>query len=203
MDKAKAMHHEACLPQNWWEFAVQHATHIYNHTPLCHLHWKTPYELLNRQVPDISHLRVFGCSAYVHIPKDVWVNSLLPKSELMTYLGHTEGIKASLFMRPSNNTLFTSVTTLFDETLFPKCNTMRTRGTTHINKPTSVQPPMDAEDTTPGDLDSYYPPYLLKEVEDRQMQPNGVPCNDTAKWPILPVPPLPPPAAPVPLRRSA
>jgi hypothetical protein len=81
----------------------------------------------------------------------------------MTYLGHTEGIKASLFMHPSNNTLFTSVTALFDETLFPKCDTMCTRGTTCMNKPISVQPPMDAEDTTPGNLDSYYPPYLPKE----------------------------------------
>jgi transposase InsO family protein len=202
MDKAEAMRHEACLPQNWWEFAIQHAAHIYNRTSLHHLQWKTPFKLLNGQVPDISHLQVFGCGAYVHIPKDVRVNSLSPKSELMTYLGHTEGIKASLFMRPSNNTLFTSVTTLFDETLFPKCDTMRTRGTTRMNKPTSVQPPMDAEDTTPGDLDSYYPPYLPKEG-DRQEQPDGVPRNDTAEWPISPVPPSPPPAAPVPLRRSA
>jgi hypothetical protein len=155
--------------------------------------------VLNGQVPDISHLQVFGCDAYIHIPKDMQVNSLSPKSELMTYLGHTEGIKASLFMRPSNNTLFTSVTALFDETLFPKCKTMHTRGTTHINKPTSVQPPMDAEDTTPGDLDSYYPPYLPKEVEDGRVQPNRVPCNDTTEQPISPVPPSPPPAAPVPL----
>ena len=82
MDKAEAMRHEACLPQSWWEFAVQHATHVYNRTPLRRLEWRTPYELLNGEVPDISHLRVFGCGAYVHIPKDVRVNSLLVLRQL-------------------------------------------------------------------------------------------------------------------------
>ena len=28
MDKAQAMHLDACLPQNWWEFAVDCATHV-------------------------------------------------------------------------------------------------------------------------------------------------------------------------------
>jgi hypothetical protein len=56
MDKAEAMCHETCLPQSWWEFAVQHATHVYNRTPLRRLEWQTPYQLLNGEVPDISHL---------------------------------------------------------------------------------------------------------------------------------------------------
>ena len=30
MDKAQAMHLDACLPQNWWEFTVDCATHVYN-----------------------------------------------------------------------------------------------------------------------------------------------------------------------------
>ena len=34
MDKAQPMRLEACLPQSWWEFAVLHAVHVYNRTPL-------------------------------------------------------------------------------------------------------------------------------------------------------------------------
>ena len=34
MDKAEAMHHEACIPPSYWEFAIQHAVHIYNQTPM-------------------------------------------------------------------------------------------------------------------------------------------------------------------------
>src|SRR6266404_1305046 len=80
MDKAQAMRLEACLPQNQWEFAVAHATHCYNRTPMNRLKWHTPYELLNNEIPDISHLRVFGCGAYVHIPEARRLNKLSPKS---------------------------------------------------------------------------------------------------------------------------
>ena len=37
MDKAESMWFQACLPQSWWEFSVEHATHVYNQTPLRHL----------------------------------------------------------------------------------------------------------------------------------------------------------------------
>ena len=37
MDKAQALHFDACLPQSWWEFCVLYASHVYNCTPLqCH-----------------------------------------------------------------------------------------------------------------------------------------------------------------------
>ena len=78
MDKAQALHLEACLPQSWWEFAVLHATFLYNHTPIRRLNWRTPFELIYGIVPDVGHLRVFGCGAYVHIPQDVRVNKLSP-----------------------------------------------------------------------------------------------------------------------------
>ena len=36
VEKAQAICLEACIPQNWWEFAVNYAVHVYNHTPLKH-----------------------------------------------------------------------------------------------------------------------------------------------------------------------
>ena len=56
MDKAQAMCLEACLPDSWWEFAVKHAVHCYNRTPVHHLNWHTPFEALNKTAPSISHL---------------------------------------------------------------------------------------------------------------------------------------------------
>ena len=73
--------------QSWWEFAVLHALHCYNRTPMSCLDWQTPYYILNNEIPDISHLRVFGCGAYIRIPEARQVNKLSPKSELMIYLG--------------------------------------------------------------------------------------------------------------------
>ena len=135
MDKAQAMRLEACLPDSWWEFAVLHAVHVYNRTPVRRLKWCTPYETLYSTVPDISHLRVFGCGAYVHIPENRRENKLSPKSELMVYIGNTEGMKAYTFMRLSNNTVYTSTTALFDESMYPKCKTTKRRGLTHLDEP--------------------------------------------------------------------
>jgi hypothetical protein len=56
MDKAQAMRLEACLPESWWEFAVLHAVHVYNRTPVRRLQWRTPYEALHGEAPDVSHL---------------------------------------------------------------------------------------------------------------------------------------------------
>jgi transposase InsO family protein len=71
MDKAESIRQQACIPPSWWEFAVDHATHIYNRTPLRHHNWQTPYQLLYGEIPSIDHLRVFGCGAYVYIPAEV------------------------------------------------------------------------------------------------------------------------------------
>ena len=101
VEKGESMRLEACLPQSWWEFSLEHATHVYDRTPICHLSWQTPHEQLNREKPTIDHLRVFGCGAYAYIPAEVHSNKLAPKSKLMTYLGNAPQRKRMVFhVRP-------------------------------------------------------------------------------------------------------
>ena len=120
MDKAEAMHHKACILPSYWEFATQHAIHIYNWTPMKWLNWHTPYELLLSDIPDISHFQVFSCGTYVHIPSDVQTNKFSPKSKLMTYLGVAIRNKCNhFFMWSPNNMIFTSAHALFDGAMFP------------------------------------------------------------------------------------
>src|SRR5271163_4783169 len=92
-EKAEAMRHFACLPRSWWEFSVEYAIHVYNRTPSKRLKNKTPYESLNGKKPDVSHLRILGCGAYVFLHEDVRKDSLSPHAELMTFIGYTDGIK--------------------------------------------------------------------------------------------------------------
>ena len=33
-DKVESPRLQACLPPSWWEFALDHATHVYNQTPM-------------------------------------------------------------------------------------------------------------------------------------------------------------------------
>ena len=90
-EKAEIMRLEACLPQSWWEFTLDHATHVYNRTPVHCLNWQTPYQTLKGDKPYVNHLRVFGCGIYVYLPAEVQDNKLTPKSEMMTYLRTLSG----------------------------------------------------------------------------------------------------------------
>jgi hypothetical protein len=135
----------------------------------------------------------------------------------MAYLGHTEGIKAFKFMRLSNNTLYHRTTTLFDETLFPKCTTLgKKRGTTRIGEPQASQPPIEpVKDTTPGD-NNLPTPRTPKREEPVLDQASKDEIDDAAPAPPLSEdcgatehhpetgPSSPPPAEePVPLQRSS
>ena len=121
MEKAGSIRLQACLPQSYWEFTLDHATHIYNRTPMKHLNWKTPYQSMNGEKPSVDHLRVFGCAAYVFIPREVRENKMAPRSELMIYLGTHPGGKGWIFMRTPSNTVFSAAQATFDESFFPKC----------------------------------------------------------------------------------
>src|SRR5882762_636505 len=61
INKAESMWHHAGLSYGFWSFAIHLAVYVYNHTPLIHADYKTPFELWCRKLPDISHLRVLGC----------------------------------------------------------------------------------------------------------------------------------------------
>ena len=205
MDKAQPMRLEACLPQSWWEFAVLHAVHVYNRTPLKRLKWRTPYEALNNEVPDISHLRVFGCGAYVHLPEDVRPNKLSPKSELMIYLGVAEGVKGYKFMRLPKNIIFTGATAVFDEEMFPKCPDQKRRTTTHLgqdrnsadNEPQDIPSEVDDDDIAPDENHNDHPaPLPEPEVEEEPDHVNGQDGNLDAPNPPQPAPPPEEPPAP-------
>src|SRR5487761_1184924 len=193
MDKVKALQHEACLPDSWWEFAVEHALHCYNRTPVMRLHWRTPYEAIHHEQPDISMLRVFGCGAYVYLPPTVRKDKLAPNSELMIHLGQAEGIKGYRFMRDSGR-IFTAPDVLFDEELYPKCKTQYKRPTTRIHEPRDEQPPGSSKDA-PSAPPSETIPWDVKGNE----RPNP-PSLPPPRQPPAP-PPTPPSPKPGPSRR--
>jgi hypothetical protein len=139
-EKAESMRLQACLPQSWWEFALDHATHVYNRTPMRRLKWRTPTEWLSKERPTVEHLRVFGCAAYVFIPAEVRENKLAPKSELMVYLGNHPGGKGWIFMRGPNNVVFSAAQATFDESLYPKCPKASVRPYTRLQTPAPMTP---------------------------------------------------------------
>ena len=60
----------ANLPDIFWAEAILSAVILKNKSPTVAVKEKTPYEDFIGEVPDASNLRVFGCTAYMHIPKE-------------------------------------------------------------------------------------------------------------------------------------
>ena len=61
---------DAKLTHKFWAEAVSTATYLRNKSPTSALKKTTPHEAWYGQKPRVDHLRVFGSSAYTHIPKD-------------------------------------------------------------------------------------------------------------------------------------
>ena len=56
---------ESSLPKYFWADAVSTSCYVMNGVLIRPILKKTPYELFNGRKPNISHLRVFGCSCFV------------------------------------------------------------------------------------------------------------------------------------------
>ncbi|KAL7280477.1 hypothetical protein ACG7TL_005409 [Trametes sanguinea] len=197
-DKAEAMRFEACLPQSWWEFAIEHAVHVYNRTPLSHHKWQTLYEVLNGEAPSIRHLRIFGCGAYVHLPPAIRPNKLSPKSELMVYIGVAPGGHGFRFMRSPNNVIFTSAYALFDKMMFPKCPTNQRQRTSRLEDEPEENPSNQESSIPSGNDDDdedqppLHPPQHLLERRQEQEHDHAPEAPPRTPSPPPRVPEVPP-----------
>ena len=113
-----AMLAESRLPPSFLGQAVAAYIHIWNRCSTTSLDSKTPYELWHRKIPNVSHLRVWGCTAYVHIQKDkrTGIGSHMEKC---VFIGYPEGYKGWMFYNPTTKRTVISERAEFDERYFP------------------------------------------------------------------------------------
>ena len=118
LNKAESMRHMAGLSSGFWSYAVRTAIHVYNVTPIAKDGFKTPKKMWSGLTPDISHLCIFGCSAYVTINKKKR-RKLDPKSREMTFIGYELGSKGYQFWDRDSRSVVISRDVKFDESKFP------------------------------------------------------------------------------------
>ena len=87
VETIRCMLADSRLPHKFWAEALSTAAYLLNRSPTKALHNKTPFEAWFGKQPNVNHLRVFGCSAYVHIPKDER-KKLDPKAKKCIFLGY-------------------------------------------------------------------------------------------------------------------
>ena len=70
MEATRELLHDQDLPMHLWAKAGRTAVYVQNGTPHRVLGNKTPKEVFFGKKPEVSHLRIFGCPVYIHIPKE-------------------------------------------------------------------------------------------------------------------------------------
>jgi hypothetical protein len=85
---ASAMLSEKNLPNYFWAEAIITIIYIMNRTPTTTIHGMTSEEKFTSKKPDVSHLKVFGCIAYVHVP-DEKRSILDPKADKCIFIGYS------------------------------------------------------------------------------------------------------------------
>ena len=118
------MWHHTGLSNSFWIYAVKAKLHRYNITLIKRAGYKTPTELWSGIKPNISHLRVFGCQAWVHILKKRR-HKLVPKSCEMIFIGYEPGSKGYQFWDTAHHRIEISHDVKFNETLFPAKEVMK------------------------------------------------------------------------------
>jgi hypothetical protein len=111
---ARAMLNEKNLPNYFWVEAVVTIVYIMNRTPIAIVHGMTHEEKFTGKKPDVSHFRVFGCIAYVHVLEEKR-SKLDPKAEKCIFIGYFSEQKGYKCFNPSTRKLQVIKDVVFDE----------------------------------------------------------------------------------------
>lgn len=103
------------LSKAYWGEAITTAVHILNRTKTKAVAAKTPYEAYYGKKPTISHLRIFGSNAFVHVHKDLRTK-LDSKNRKCILVGYCEESKAYRLFDPARRQILISRDVVFEET---------------------------------------------------------------------------------------
>lgn len=128
IEKTICMLQSADLSRAYWAEACNTAIYLKNRAPHRALVNATPEEIWSGKKPDVAHLRVFGCTALVHIPK-VSRKKLDAKTRRCIFVGYCEESKGYRLIDPAN----------------PK-KIIKSRDVVFVEKPNSTEIPVPVTD---------------------------------------------------------
>jgi transposase InsO family protein len=93
LEVVKTMIHDQYLPMCLWVEAAMVVVYVQNRLSHSALRLKTPEEMFTGKKPEVSHLKIFGCPVFIHIPKEKR-NKLDPSGKKGIFVGYYEVSKA-------------------------------------------------------------------------------------------------------------
>jgi len=89
MENTRCILEDSKLGKEFWGQAVLTAAHVHNHIPSRSQNNMAPLKYWNGKPPGIGHLRIFGSTTWVHIPKEKR-QKIDPKSIKCILIGYEE-----------------------------------------------------------------------------------------------------------------
>ena len=115
-EKVTSMLSMAGLTPGFWVEAAITTVYLINRSPSVPLDNQIPEELWTRKTPHYAHLRVFGCEAYAHVPKELCAK-LDPKSQKCIFIGYgLDGHFGYQLSDPKSQSITCSTDVVFNET---------------------------------------------------------------------------------------
>jgi hypothetical protein len=114
VERARRMITTQGLGLELWGEVVNTMVYIKNRCPTKALDSKTPQEAWSGRKPNVSHLRVFGCKAFAHVP-DEKRTKLESKSMPCVFLGYCKGTKSYCLMCVETKRIIKSTNIAFIE----------------------------------------------------------------------------------------
>jgi hypothetical protein len=133
------------LGEELWAEAMVTANYTHNRLP-SRVHGKTPCEKFFRKKPDVSHMRVFGARAYMHIPKENR-KKMQSVSERGVFVGYEPNYKAYRVLRERDGRILVSRDVIVNEkpafrTIELSCDSKKeeegARGLSHVSPRTQM-----------------------------------------------------------------
>jgi hypothetical protein len=108
------MIHDQDLPMCLWVEAIMITVYVQNRLSHSTLGLKTPEGMFTGKKPEVSHLKMFGCPVFIHIPKEKR-NKLEPSGKKGIFVGYYEVSNAFRIYIPGHRHIEISRDVTFDE----------------------------------------------------------------------------------------
>jgi len=115
VEMARSMLQGSKLGNQFWEDVVHTSIYLLNRSPTKVVRNVTPEELWSGRKPRIGHLKIFGSTCYMHIPKEKR-RKLDNKSKRCIFVGYSDYAKAYRLYDEETNDIIISRDVKFDET---------------------------------------------------------------------------------------
>lgn len=201
LEKARSILKTACLGKEFWAEAAHTSVYLYNRTIKSKMD-TTSYQKIFGQVPDVGHLKIFGCVCYNHIDT-TGQDKLENRVQKCLFVGYPDQHKGYRLWNITKQKIVVGRSVTFDERSLVESKDQKYDNTIHINVPEQVEQQVETNSnnasTNQDDTNtSVSPEYNIVNVTLNDTEPEYSDPNDsTFIGPNVSIP------APAVIRRSA